>query len=297
MVKQKLLTKKQGVTLRLLKMGYTVAEVAKHRKVSRQAVYKMLYWLEDKGIFNYSTLKRMLLSPKPSLLRLHALQYQIKILYQSPVYRKVQQQSNIITFGDFKIALHKASLTLWILRDFLGPKAEVCQSAASEYLYKTLAFVERKYNLTLVKRGYQNIKQVRHHYAKMQDPLAEKAIKENQPMQIRDRKDGKVWLSVDQSIKPPELETIHKESAFIDMHQVIEPFFNLLKEDPYFFNKLIDNAHNQQQAIKANGEHIEALTANLKGLIMAISSFFPKNQEPLRSAEPAEDQEPASYIG
>jgi len=295
MVKRKKLTQKQAEVLRLLNLGCSVREVAKRQKVTTQAVYKMLYRLEDLGVLNYATLKRGLVYPKQPNLRLHGLQYQIKILYQSPVYRKTKEKSNIITFGDFKLALFKNSLTLWILKDFIGEKAADCKGAASEYLYKTLAFIERKYNIVLVKRGYQNIKEVRAHYAAMNNSLAKKAIKENQPTQIRDPKDGKVWLSIDNSIYPPELETQHKDSSYIDMKEIIEPFFTILKTDPYFFNKQTFKVEKLIKITESNSAQVSELTKALKTLISAMASFMPKPNEEKQS--PPREEEPPDYIG
>jgi len=296
MGEQRKLTKKQAMTLRLLNLGFSVAEIAKRRKVKPQTIYNMLYRLEARGVLNLSEYKRGgVVCVKSPNLRLHALQYQIKILYQSPVYKKTKKNHNIISFGDFKVALFSNSLTLWILRDFIGVNSSECQREASEYLYKTLYFLERKYNLILVKRGYQNIKEVRSHYAQMNNSLADKAIRNNQPIQIKGREDGKVWLSADLSINPPELETTHKDTAFEDMHDIIEPFFSVLKENPYFFNELLHETRRTAKISTINSAHIKKMQESFKAFADAIKSRAQEQPQPPEPPEPLDPGRP-DYI-
>lgn len=291
---KKPITKTQSQILRLLNLGLSVKEIAKRRKKTTQSVYKILYRLESNGWLNLSQKKRGVLDPKPSKIRLHGLMYQIKILYSGSFYNKIRKNCNLIDFGDFKIHLFNKSITLWIIRDFISTNATTSKNDSMIYLNKTLSFLERKYNIVLIKKGYQNIKEVKSHYARMHDPLAKKGVDKKEFVTLKDPGDNKEWLRFDKSINPPELETTHPEKSYMDMKEIIEPFYTMLKHNPYFLQDLLKLHEKELYEIKTLIAHNKNLNDMFHLFLKTILKLVPNTE--YKDSEP-ENLNIPDYIG
>lgn len=291
------LSEKQQKTLRLVYLGYTVKEIAKKRKVSISSVYKILQRIADLGHLNLSQFKRGILPPKPQNIRLHGLMYQIQILYASPSYHKLLKKANIIYWDDFSLRLYEKSITVWGKLDFFGETANICRKKATVFINKTVEFLERKYNLVLRKKGYQNIREVRCHYAKLDDPQAKKFRKNGEHLKIR-ADDGKIWLHTDKSLNLDELETTHPLSAHDDMSSIIEPFYKTLKNKPNILNEtevnLIQISRLQEETARENLKTRKLINQVLIELNRVVTPKPPKPPEPQEDNN--QDQDPPDYI-
>lgn len=197
----------------------------------------MLHRLSDLGALDFTHFKRGVLTPKAPRIRLHGLMYQLLIIHSNKTYEKIRSSCNIQDFGDFKLNLFKKSITLWIMKDFLGCSSESAKRLSLDYLNNTLSFIERKYQISIRKKGYQTIKEVKSHYARIRDGLAEKAVGKKEFITFKNPKDDKEWLRIDSS-ETPELETTHPQEAFHNMKDIIEPFYAKLHQDPKFLDSL-----------------------------------------------------------
>jgi len=282
------LTKVQTETLKLLDLGYSVGMVAAKRKVSTISVYKTIRILERKGFIQTvgygNGISRTIHKP----IRLHALQYQIKIIYSSPVYSRLLKNSNILNFNNFTVRLYDKSLTLWIKESFTYSNADMCKAAAKDFLGKTLRFLERKLSITILKAGYQNIKEVKSHFARLEDETAQKCNKDKSRIVFKDPKDGKAWLITDKSFKGDELETVHSKTAYSDMAEVVEPLYNTLRQDPYILSKI--------QAVVKEVAKSQLTTQNqILALSKLLTAIFGAGKD--KPQDPPESQDTPGYIG
>lgn len=294
---RKTLTKVQKTTLKYLELGYTVGAIAYKRKVSPQAVYNTLRILDKKGYLKYGGKNWGGTNTLHKPIRLHSLQYQIKIIYSSPVYLRLLKNDNMLEFNDFKVRLYNKSLSLWILQDFTYSTSKLCREAAKEHLDSILRFLERKLSLTLLKRGYKNIRKVKSHYARVGDEIAKISNREGSKIEIKDPVDNKPWLITDRSFKIDELETVHPKTAYSDMHNIVEPLYNTLKEDPYFFDKLIKITLDTQKVVKDLAEK-QLLTQNqILAQAKLLRGMFDNVPKPGKTPEPGDPEDPPDYFG
>jgi hypothetical protein len=223
--------------------------------------------------------------------RLHGQQFNIKILYNSPYYQKLKLRSDFQDFQDFRIKLFKNSINLYVIRDFTAKTGMDAHNDSLEFLNKTLKFLERRYHIMLLKKGYQNIKEVKSHYAEIGNELAHKANKNHDHIQLRGA-DGKVWLQTDASFNLDELEAIHPETGQHDIDHVVSPLMARLRHDPYFFEKLLEIQLKTQ-------EQLLSVTTIIKQAAESITKFneaTQRQQQPPPSA-PDAPQPRADYIG
>jgi len=219
--------------------------------------------------------------------RLHGQMFSVKILYYGPYYRKVRDRGNIELFGDFKVHLHKASITLYCLRDFVAGTAIEAHKDSLEWLVKTLSFLERRWHIMLLKDGYQNIKECRAHYAEMQNELGRHASEHHDRLNLKAKEDNKVWLSTDRSFSFDELETLHPHTARHDMDEVVYPWLTRLRSDPFSFEKMIYI----QEGLQSN-------VSQIISIMQQLARLFGEAARPAQPAgPPADSAHIPDYIG
>ena len=94
-------------------------------------------------------------------------------------------------------------------------------------------------------------------------------------------RDGKVWLLMDNSFNLEELETVHAKSSSRDMKEVVAPFMNKIREEPFFLDKMQKTMENQQKVIEKQQETLLKLTEShyitqkqLESTTMALNSII-----------------------
>jgi hypothetical protein len=281
------LSKVQKETLILLNKGYSVGMIAFTRKVTASAVYKTLRILDRKGYIKYGGKNWGSTSSFSIPIRLHALQYQIKLIYSSPVYFRLLKNSNMLEFNDFKVRLYKDSMTLWINKDFISSSAVLCKEKATDHLKAVLRFLERKLSITVLKRGYKNIKLVNSHYARVGDEIAKKTNEDGSRIYLKDSVDDKPWLITDKSLKIAELETVHPKTAYRDMREIIEPLFRTLKDNPNILGQLQTTQRDLAKSQLITQNQVLAISKLLRGLLGKAQP----------SENPQDPGDPPDYIG
>ena len=248
------LTKKDKNTIRLYNLGLTVDKLAKHFKISKFAVYKRLRKLHKNS--QIKKIGKYWGVPSPGIgksdefrkpIRLHALQYEVRILSTSKTYKEILKKSNILDFQDYKCNLHEKSISIFILKEFITKYPNESYFKSLNYLRSCLSKLEIRLNILLLKSGYCNIKEVKSHYSEANNELAKDYNKKNKKLSCRGL-DGIEWLKVDYSLKIHELEFVHPKSARSDANTILDHFeflrknprvIELLSRDVLLLNKLV----------------------------------------------------------
>lgn len=249
------ITKRQKQILNLLKLGYSVSTVAKRLKVGRSAVYKIIGRMQLNGLITKGPRGQggTIAVCKP--IRLHGQQFQIQLLHAAPMYFKIMQKSNIQDFGDFKARLYKKNISLWIRKDFTRKSERLAYSDSLEYLSRTLKFLENRLGVLMLKKGYQNIKEVKAHYSEINNELAQDYNKTKQKLRVRAPEDNKTWLEIDNSYNLNELETKHPDTAQDDIRNIKEQFI-FMRDNPQAFQTIIATLEALAESQKVNTKHI-----------------------------------------
>lgn len=113
-------------------------------------------------------------------------------------------------------------------KSLLAKTAKESKSKAFEESLKIIFTIEKFLGSTLKGEDGYRIQFFKQHYALMNNELAK--YYNNKKKQLRVVKDGKAWIITDFSNQIHELETINSKTADSDMDNVVNPFFNELKE-------------------------------------------------------------------
>jgi len=241
------LTKKQALILdMLLEQGKSVQSISKHQKTSRTAVYKTIKQLKKKG-YLASNFREGLQngdgvgdSPpqcKPCTtkgqhhqIRLHGQEFNITILYDSQRYKKTRQKKQVMHIEGNTLRLFEKKIELYAARhlSFYGDTAKEATSVSINYWNRIFTRIESTLNIIIIKGMATKIREVKAHYAEIDNELAEDCLRKSKKIHVKGE-DGREWLLVDNSWQLRELETIHSETALDDMQEVVQPFFNDLR--------------------------------------------------------------------
>ncbi|MFA6074074.1 MAG: hypothetical protein WC758_08205 [Candidatus Woesearchaeota archaeon] len=261
------MVKKRDLTLRLelpyfellkcLQKGLSISEIAKYRKVSRQAIYSILssaikkglvrkvgyavYELTDKGTQTLHSLVGLRYK-----LRQHNLWLKIKVLeskrnwdlkrneirflpYHIKTIKLKNNEQDIFSFGKLQVKTTTKSIIIK-MPTIYAENWEFAVVQAMQILEDSIYKIEHQFKIKLIKDYKANIKIISQEYAKIQDALAKLYRSEGNRIYLTGE-DGKIWLITDFSFSTDELEFIHPEKATDDI-DVIAPFFNDLRKNP-----------------------------------------------------------------
>lgn len=234
-----------------------ISEIAKYRKVSRQAIYKVLssvikkgwvskkgygvYELTDKGIqglhslvgFRYKLRQHnlgikisILESPKNWAQKRNELRF---LPYFNKTIKLKNNEQDMFNFG--KLQIRTTTKTIIIKMPVIYSKGwEEAIIQAMGILETTIPKLELIFKVKLVKNYKANIKIISQEYARIQDALAKLYRTEGNRIYLSGD-DGKIWLITDFSFSQDELELIHPERAADDLDS-IAPFMNDLRKNP-----------------------------------------------------------------
>lgn len=244
-------------TLKLIQEGLSVTQIAKIRKVSRTAVYKVLSTLNKRGLVSHPKAYLWGLTPKglqglhsfvayAYKLRQHNLHFKIRILEspknwdlkrnelrQLPYFNKTLKLKNneqdLFNFGRLQVKTTTKSVIIKMPTLYANDWEHALIQAMSileDVIYK----IEAIFKISLVKDYKANITIISQEYARIQDALAKLYRSENNRIYLSGE-DGKIWLITDFSFSTDELEFIHTENATDDV-DAIAPFMNDLRKNP-----------------------------------------------------------------
>lgn len=112
----------------------------------------------------------------------------------------------------------------------LRPSALDCDRLARSLLLGVLGELEA-FGFDFHLAGSLQVSLVRSEYAEVGNELAKDYMREKKAL-LLEGSDGKAWLKIDHSKGLPELETVHPNSAQVDMDEAVRPFFEDLRRDP-----------------------------------------------------------------
>lgn len=268
-------------TLKMLQQGLTVTEIAKYRKISRQAVYGVLSSLIEKGLITkiqrgvYDLTNKGISTLHSFVglrynLRQHNFHFKIRILEsrknwelkrneirQMPfVNKKIKLKNNeqeLINFGKINIKTTTKSVIIKIPTIY-AKDWEDAVIQGMQILEDSIFKIERVFGIKLVKDYKANIKIISQEYAKIQDALAKIYRFEKNRIYLTGE-DGKIWLITDLSFSEDELEFIHTEKATDDI-DAIAPFLNDLRKNPTTMSEMREHV-GKLQGVITNYAHNE----------------------------------------
>ena len=268
--------------LKCLHDGFTISEISKYRKVSRNSIYKILATLNKYGMVRH---------PKRSLyeitdkgieglhsfvafrykLRQHNLHFKIEILespknwelkrneirfmpYFNKTLKLKNNEQDLLNYGKIQIKTTTKSIIIKMptIYDTDWEKAVI---QAMSILEDTLFKIEDLFKIRLVKDYKANIKIISQEYARIQDALAKLYRHENNRIYLTGD-DGKIWLITDLSFSTDELEFIHPNKATDDT-DAIAPFLNDLRKNPTTLSNIREETMQVLEVAKAHAINIE----------------------------------------
>jgi DNA-binding PadR family transcriptional regulator len=249
--------------LKKVQEGFSISEIAKYRKVSRQAVYEVLSSLIKKGLVKKLSrgcydLTNEGVSTLHSLvqlrynLRQHNINFKILILEskknwekkrhkitQLPYFNKSIKLKNneqeLFNFGKVSIRTTTKSVIVKIPTIYSKSTEEAIIQSFS-CLYDIIPKIENLFSIRLIKDYKANITIISQEYASLNDSLAKVYRKEGNQLYVTDE-EGKVWMVTDFSFSNDETEFISPERS-IDDTDAIVPMLNDLRKNPTTFSEV-----------------------------------------------------------
>lgn len=240
----------------------SVKEIASYRKCSRQAVYKAITTLLEKGLvqkngltYGLTELGKQGLSSLMGLtnkLRQHNIKVKIEVLespknwdkkrnelIRLPYFNKrielLNNSYDLFNYGKVNIKTTTKSLII-SMPTFYSDSIDDVVIQMMDCLYETIPKLERTFKVRLIKDYKANIKIISQEYARLNDALAKNYRKEGEKLYVTDA-EGKVWLIADYSFQTDELETIDPNKASDDM-TTVHSFMNDLRINPMKLSEL-----------------------------------------------------------
>ena len=258
----------------------TPKSISIRRKTSIQATYKTIKKLRELGVlkrgyyerFKKSVCAKTFQPPRfikdkqnLNLIRLHGQEFNIKLIYISDFYKKLQSRKNLFYVDNNTIRLYRKSIEVYANPhlDFYGEDVQRATSKSIIYWNRLFLKLEDSLKVILVKRENTRIKQVNAHYAEIHNELAEECERKHYKLNIYAKEDSKLWFTIDNSFNLKEAETQHPDTSKLDMTKV-KAFFNDLRDNdvmlPSQIQKAIGEVTNNQMMFATNiKSHIGAI--------------------------------------
>lgn len=265
----------------------TITDIAKYRKCSRQAVYKVVRRLIDHGLVEkIGNVYGLTQKGKEGLhsfigftnkIRQHNLGIKIqvldsprnwekkrnKIITMSSFNKRIQLKNNsyeILNLGQVKIKTTTKSVIIW-LPAMYDDTVEGALSQAMDMLFNVIPKIETQLKVKLIKDRKMNMTIISQEYARLNDAMAKIYKTEGNKIYFTNE-EGEVWLISDFSFSTDELETVHPKSAGEDM-TTVHKFMNDLRKNPATISELggmIQNVTANQMVFDHNMKsHLEVL--------------------------------------
>lgn len=282
------LSKEQQEVYDMLTNDYeTPKNIAIRRKTSVTAVYKTINKLKKKGYLTQGFtrgLKRVestKLQPSKLLkkyIRLHGMEFNIKIINKSDNYSKLEKNEIIFIDGN-TIRLYENSIELYSNEhlDFKGEDEWRATALAMHYWQKIFTQIENRLKIIIVKEGYQNIRLVNSHYAEVNNEIAEECNKDKVKLNVYTTNEGKLWFKIDFSWNENEAETVHPDTSKPDMGRVKAVFNDIRDNDSYLPSKTKQNIDTTAHLLKSTTDNLMTVGHLITGnttMIQRMESGF-----------------------
>ncbi len=289
--KQPKLSKEQEDVLYLFTKEFlTPTKIAIRRKTSVQAAYKTIKKLKEKGALNNIPMGvekiEGTFKPPKNQIRLHAQEFNIKLLFKDQRYNEILNRSNRQEIDGNTIKLYSNSIEIYSGHSFMGEDVQAATSKSIHYWNRFFIKLEDYFSVILIKNRYQNIKLVKAHYSEINNELARDYDVKGDKIKIFTRDDGKLWFLIDNSFNLHEIETVHSKTSKQDMGDVIKPYFNDLRENKHFLpSEVVDMmgqvTQNQQmfaENIRTHMKVLKSMKNTLKDISTTLKKEPPKTQ-------------------
>lgn len=170
-----------------------------------------------------------------------------------------------IIHKNHKIWLCNKSIIVYYPRDmsFFNKTAKRSRTDAIYHFKEIIESLERLFRISFKINKEYLFSIPKRHYALINNEFAKNYLKQGKTIEIRSRK-GDLWALIDNSHNLEELELVHPVTAEKDTDRVIEPFMNLLRENPKIMQELITNISLNTRIIKAMQDEIVGITKLIK---------------------------------
>lgn len=285
------------VLLLLTEDFLTPQKIAIRRKCTRQAVFKILKTLKNKGAYDLGLrmVDKSLSTCQPcqptfrmeNKIRLHGQEFNIKILFKDGRYiNALEKGANVLYTDGNTTRLFKDSIEIYSGQNFYAEDVQKATVKSFEYWNRFIARLEHDLKVILLKPRSQNIRLVNQHYAEINNELAKECEKKADKIRIFTNDDGKLWFLIDNSFNLHEAETVHPKTAQQDMTAV-----------KAFFNDVRDNETVPLSKISvymADTSHqLNELSHGLKAVVTFLQTQLPKDLE----VQPIEKRLKPDYVG
>lgn len=241
--KDQKLSKIEEEVLHLLTKEYqTPKQVSIRRGTSSQATYKIINNLKKKGVLtrNYKRVAFSQGTIQPFQgIRVHALEFNIKIINKNYSYNKRVGKSNLEFLDGNTIKLCPNSLEVYGNKSFFGFDEQRAMSKAVSYYNRFFVRLESFLNIVILKRRIPNISLVRCEFSEVDNEVARDCGDKSSYIKLFAREDGKLWFSIDNSFNLYEMETHHKHTAKRDMFRVKKHIQDWRDNDPVTNSELM----------------------------------------------------------
>lgn len=276
------ITQTQQETLSLFSDDFlTIKQVAQRRGCTIQAVYKTLKILKKKGLINTVLKKVEKVEPTYNKrdIRLHAQEFNVKILLQDNKYQKLLEKSNILFIDGNTIRLYRNSVEIYSGKSFYGKTPQESEKKSLEYWHKFLTRLEHELKITILKSRARNIRIVNHHYARGDSEICYNAIKNKKRVWIYAEEDGKLCFITDNSFGFKEDETVHPRTAKPDRKAIDKQVNDWRLNDPPTNSELNTNLTKATNILLSNQHLIADLPQVIGSLKTQIKSHLKLIQE------------------
>ena len=224
----------------------TPKQVSNRRGTTSEATYKIIRKLKEKGLINRYFQKvdffQCPTQPKSTFegLRVHGLEFNIKLIYKSEKYRCSLLKGNIFVLDGNTIRLYSDSLEVYGNKSFYGEDENKAMRQVFNYFNRFFIKLESHLKIVIVKPRSQNISIVKCEFAEVNNELARDCGDKSEKIKVFTRGDGKLWFLIDNSFNLHEIETVHRDTAKRDMQAVRKQFNDMRDNNPPTLSEVLE---------------------------------------------------------
>lgn len=291
----KLTNSEQDVLDLITKEFLTLQQIQIRRQCSKQAVYKIVKKLREKGVLNNGLQKVDYFQCTSQPNRLHGQELNIKIISKSNKYLEILNKSNLIFKDGHTLRLYKDSIEIYAGEgiSFFGETESRATSKSLDYWKKFIVGLENEFKVILLKNRVQNIKLVNHHYATINSKVSKDSTGNDTHYRVYSDVDGKLIFLTDNSFNLKEHETVHPIDSKIHSENVNKQINDWCNNNPPTnseltnnLNKLIElqieevkNRKEYSHDLVVHKEAIRTLSHEVKLLRKTFRSVIKENNE------------------
>lgn len=272
------LTTTEREVLRLITEEFlTPKQIQLRRQCSRQAYYKILKSLKQKGAINTGLQKvdKTEALVNHQLVRLHGQEFNIQILYQDQNYQNLLERSNILYIDGHAIKLYRSSIEVYAGEgiSFYGDDAQEAFAKSMIYWRKFFTRLENEFKLILVKPRSQNIRLVNQHFARGNSEIYVNATEHKEKIKIFAEEDGKLAFITDDSFGIHEDECVHPKTSKPDRQEIDKQINDWRLHHPPTNSQLAQHISNVSVNLGQMSEGFNLYAKNIESHIKAIQDL------------------------